>query len=111
MTARDAIDAFAHIFGFPIPDPAVQPVNLRDDHRLRRRHEVHALILAPGSANLKIHSKPHPRSENRSESTWHALPLPVSLRSTVRQHDAGAIADEPDLCAASRFRFPDPLLQ
>src|SRR6202008_1496211 len=39
----------------------------------------------PTAANLKIHSTPHPRSENRSENTRHALPPPVSRRSPVFQ--------------------------
>jgi hypothetical protein len=39
----------------------------------------------PAAANLKIHSTPHPRSENRSENTRHALPPPVSRRSHTRQ--------------------------
>jgi integrase/recombinase XerD len=41
----------------------------------------------PAAANLKIHSTPHPRSENRSENTRHALPPPVSRRS---QHGAAS---------------------
>src|SRR5882757_2719283 len=33
----DMIDAFPRVLRFPIPDPPVQPLDLRADHRLRRR--------------------------------------------------------------------------
>src|SRR5208337_1442624 len=33
----NTIDAFPRVLRFPIPDPPVQSVNLRDDHGLRRR--------------------------------------------------------------------------
>jgi len=32
----DAIDADLGVLGFAVPQPPVQTVNLRDDHRLRR---------------------------------------------------------------------------
>jgi hypothetical protein len=53
----DALDADVSVLGFAVPQPPVQTVNLRDDHRFRRRS--FRIIRRQAAGDLRQVLQPH----------------------------------------------------